>query len=120
MPAAKLETGAHVRLADRPATAADAKNRIFYEHYRNLTGTVRRVYGEEAWVEIDRDALPAHILQRHAQSENAMKKRWLDGLSDEARNRLTPEEKRFFLRYSVLVATNDLTVLRAAPEKPAA
>ncbi len=37
-----------------------------------------------------------------------MKTKWLDGLSEEARNRLTEQEKDFTLRYSILVAPKDL------------
>ena len=45
-----------------------------------------------------------------------MKTRWLDGLSDEAKGRLSEQERDFRLRYTVLVNANDLT---APSEKPA-
>ena len=38
-----------------------------------------------------------------------MRKKWLDGLSDEARNKLSAAEKKFALRYTLLSAVADLS-----------
>jgi hypothetical protein len=40
--------------------------------------------------------------------QEQMKNKWLDGLSEEGRNRLTPKEREFNLRYTVLVSVNDV------------
>ena len=45
---------------------------------------------------------------RHRAGSEAQRQKWLDGLSDEARNRLSAAEKQFSLRYTILVATSDL------------
>ena len=46
-----------------------------------------------------------------------MKTRWLEGLSEEGRGRLTEREKDFNLRYVILVAMSDLEKV-AAPKAP--
>ena len=38
-----------------------------------------------------------------------MRQKWLDNLSDEARNKLSAAEKKFSLRYSLLVSLSDLS-----------
>jgi len=41
--------------------------------------------------------------------QEQMKSKWMDGLSEEMRGRLTEAERDFQLRYTVLVAVGDLT-----------
>jgi hypothetical protein len=105
---AKLAEGDAVVIVARDHTASDGKSGLYYAHYGNLTGTILKVYGEEASVLVDRDVLPVDIEKRHADNEKAMRQRWLDGLSEEARNRLTSTEKAFRLNYAVLVSLADL------------
>jgi hypothetical protein len=105
---AKLAEGDAVVIVARDHTASDGKSGLYYTHYGNLTGTILKVYGEEASVLVDRDVLPGEIEKRHADNEKAMRQRWLDGLSEEARNRLTATEKAFKLNYAVLVSLADL------------
>ena len=38
-----------------------------------------------------------------------MRQKWLDGLSEEGRNKLSAAEKKFSLRYSLLVSLSDLS-----------
>lgn len=109
-----LAEGATVRLADREPNAADHKSGLFYPHYRNLTGTVAKLYVDgTATVLADLNSLPSDIRARHVAGTEAMRQKWLDNLSDEARNKLSAAEKKFSLRYSLLIGTVDLTPIDA-------
>jgi ribosomal protein L21E len=132
--ATAFKQGDRVQIQDRSATAEDAKSGLFYEHFRGLTGTIQNLYSnDEVGVEIEISSLDESVAKRHAEVQEAMKTKWLDGLSEEARNRLTDKERDFRLRYTVLVQVKDLTApgsastpaeksaaLRAAPPRPAA
>ena len=108
--AAQVKEGVHVRIADRDATAEDAKSGLFYNHFRGLTGVVQKVYDtQEVAIEVDQSSLAEGITTRHTEIQEQMKAKWLDGLSDEARNRLTEKERIFRLRYTVLVAAKDVS-----------
>jgi len=125
----KLAEGSPVRLADREPAAADTKSGLFYPHYRALTGTVAKLYADgTATVSIDPESLPPEIRARHQAGTDAMRQKWLDNLSDEARNKLSAAEKKFSLRYNLLVGVSDLSPVDAlaptsteapAPEAPA-
>jgi ribosomal protein L21E len=108
--AAQFKEGDRVRIADREATAEDAKSGLFQNHFRGLTGTIQKFYSatNEVVVEVDQATLAESIATRHLEMQEQMKNKWLDGLSEEARNRLTPKERDFKLRYTVLVSANDL------------
>ena len=104
-----LSEGMPVRLADREPSAADTKSGLFYSHYRNLTGTVAKLYADStATISVDPESLPAEIRSRHRAGTDALRQKWLDGLSDEARNKLSAAEKKFSLRYNLLVGVTDL------------
>lgn len=125
--ATTFKEGDRVQVVDREATAEDAKSGLFYNHLRGLAGTVLKVYPtEEASVEIELESLPEAVAQRHLDVQEQMKTRWLDGLSEEGRNRLTEKERDFRLRYTVLVAVKDLAApggkraVVAAPPKAVA
>ena len=125
----KLAEGSPVRLADREPSAADTKSGLFYPHYRALTGTVAKLYADgTATVSVDPESLPPEIRARHQAGTDAMRQKWLDNLSDEARNKLSAAEKKFSLRYNLLVGVADLSPAEAlaprsieapAPEAPA-
>ncbi|SRR5579862_7751832 len=111
---ATIKTGDLVRISDRPATPQDLKSGLFFNHYRGLVGSVRKVYNaQEVAVEIELDGLPEDIWKRHMQTRDQMRERWLAGLPDDARRKLTAEQKEFILRYVVLVGLNDLEKRRA-------
>ena len=115
--ASAIKEGDRVQIVDRQATAEDARSNLFFNHFRGLTGTVQKVYAsEELAVEIENDALPEAVASRHQDVQEAMKTKWLDGLSEEGRSRLTAQERDFRLRYTVLVAGKDVV---AAGEKTA-
>jgi hypothetical protein len=120
---AKINSGDTVTIAVREQTPADIKSGLYYPHYAGMSGTILKVYDEEASVLVDRDALPMELRKRHEENEKAMKTKWLDGLSEEARNRLTGAEKKFALNYAILVAVADLApgeVKRITPDELAA
>lgn len=107
--AATLKEGDRVRIADRAATPEDAKTGLYQNHFRGLTGTIQKVYKtDEVAVEVDQTTLPENLATRHIEMQEQMKNKWMDALSDEARNRLTPSERDFKLRYTVLVALSDV------------
>lgn len=112
-----LAPGTPVRLADREAGTADTKSGLFYPYYRGLTGIVSKDYADgTVSLTVDADSLPEAIRKRHQTGTEAMRTKWLDGLSDEARNKLSAAEKKFSLRYSLLVGADDLTVTGAPAE----
>jgi hypothetical protein len=114
----RFKTGDSVRIAAREATPKDQKSGLYYGHYKGLPGAVQKVYATgEVAVEIEMDALPEDVWKRHMQTRDQMRQRWLEGLADDARRRLTPEQKTFDLRYVVLVAAEDLERRRAPRAK---
>src|SRR5579883_3011448 len=103
--ATAFKEGDRVQIVDREATADDAKSGLFYNYFRGLTGTVQKIYAtEEVAVEIEPDSLSELVAKRHGDTQEQMKTKWLDGLSEEARNRLTDAERDFRLRYTLLVS----------------
>jgi len=119
----KLADGVPVRLAERETNAADLKSGLFYPYYSGLTGTVAKLYADgTAAVMIDPESMPAEIRGRHQKGTDAMRQKWLEGLSDEARNKLSAGEKKFSLRYTLLVGVGDLspTGQPAQPPPPSA
>jgi len=115
-----LAEGDPVRLANREPGAADTKSGLFYPHYRNLTGVVSKLYADgTATISIDPESLPPEIRARHQVGTDAMRQKWLDGLSDEARNKLSAAEKKFSLRYNLLVGVADLVPTDAPAPPPA-
>ena len=108
----KITTGARVRIVTRAATADDTKRGLYYPHFAGLTGVVQHIYdAEEVAVEIEPESLTAEVRARHASIRDQMKTKWLDGLSEEGRSKLTEREKDFRLRYVVLVNSTDLEVI---------
>ncbi len=104
-----LRIGDHVRIADRTPTQLDKKSGLFFDYYRGLTGIVRKPFkSQEVAVEIEMDCLPEEIRKRHTQTRDQMRQRWLEGLSNDARRKLTPDEKSFDLRYVILISARDL------------
>ena len=115
-----FQEGDRVAIAERKATADDAKSGLYYDHFCGLTGTVQKIYPtQEVAVEIETDSLTEPIRNRHHDVQEAMKTRWLDGLSEEARNRLTEQERDFRLHYTILVSAKDLAKAGDAPARRA-
>ncbi|MCW3095315.1 MAG: hypothetical protein JWL77_933 [Chthonomonadaceae bacterium] len=113
--ATALKEGERVEIVDREATADDVKSGLFYNFFRGLTGTVQKVYAtDEISIEIEQESLPDAVANRHIDVQEAMKAKWLDGLSEEGRNRLTDKERDFKLHYTLLVHAKDLKAPAAA------
>lgn len=116
----RFKEGDYVRVVVREMTPADVKEGLFYPYFCGLAGTVDRVYDEEVCLKVDPESLPEDVLKRHISIQDSIKRKWLNNLSAEARNRLTPEEKQFELSYTILVRSSDLEKAKPGDPKPAA
>lgn len=106
---ANFKEGDRVQIVSREQTNSDMKERAYYPYMGGLKGTVYRLYSDgRAAVQIDLDCLPEVVRTRHAEAQERMKNRWIESLSEEARSRLTPEEREFHLNYVLLVRVEDL------------
>jgi ribosomal protein L21E len=114
MPA--IKEGDRVRIKTRETTPEDVKSGLYYSHFAGLTGTVYKIYSkEEVTVEIETESLTREVRQRHEKIRDQMKSKWLDGLSEEGRSKLTDREKDFLLRYMVLTGLGDLEKIGPRP-----
>lgn len=117
----KFKEGDRVQVRAREAQGKEAHEGRYAPHLANATGAILKVYSpQEIAVELDLDTLPEAIRQRHAEQQTRMHERWLNSLSEEARNRLTDDEKTFRLRYVALLAEDDLLPLKVGGAKNAA
>jgi hypothetical protein len=106
---ANFKEGDRVRIVSREQTSEDIKERAYYPYMGGLRGTIYRLYSDgRAAVQVDLDSLPETVLTRHTEAQERMKNRWIESLSEEARSRLTPEEREFHLNYVLLVRLEDL------------
>ena len=104
-----LKEGEPVRIIERPATAADIKAGLYFAHYRNLSGTVFKLYGtgetQQAAVDVDLDSLPDDVAHRHRETRDLM----FNSQPPEARKQSAPGmPAAFHLRYIILTSVNDL------------
>lgn len=109
----RFKEGDPVCIIDRAATSADTKSGLYYGFYRNLAGTVFKLYGSgdtaQAAVEVDIASLPEEIAVRHLETRDRMR----DQLTGEAKRAAMPGgETPFHLRYVILVALADLKIVR--------
>lgn len=106
---ANFKEGDRVQIVTREQTNGDIKERSYYPFMSGLRGTIYRLYSDgRAAVQVDIDSLPEAVRTRHTEAQERMKNRWIEGLSEEARSRLTPEEREFHLNYVLLVRVEDL------------
>ena len=104
-----FKAGDRVQIAAREVSVDDEKSGLYYSYFGGLTGTVNAVYGDgSVCLEVDLESLSPAARDRHLEMQEAERKRWLDGLSGEMRNRLSAEQKQLKLSYKVLVSSNDL------------
>jgi len=109
----QINEGDRVQVITRDVTAEDTKSSLYYGHFAGLTGVVSKVFAtQDASIEVEQASLPEGVSKRHHDFQDSWRSRWLDGLSEEARNRLSPQEREFNIRYTILVSLNDLV---AAP-----
>jgi len=120
----KFKDGERVRIIEREPGTPDPKALTYYPFFKNLTGKVIKSYDDNSIaLDIDRSSLPEDIRQRHELSETGMREKWLAGLGEEEREKLTEKAKRFRLRYTLLVSANDAILDEGKPSrssKPAA
>ena len=104
-----IKAGDRVRVVTREQTAKDIKENAYYPHLAGLTGVVSKVYSAEGiCVTVDRETLPDKNATRHAEIETAMQAKWLDSISQDARSKLSDQEREFHLQYTIMVAETDL------------
>lgn len=106
--ASKFKEGDYVKIITREASASDMRNRTYYPFFGGLAGIVDKIYDEEICLKVDLDTLPHDMLARHNSVQDSIRRKWLDGLSGEARNKLSAEDKKFELAYTMLVQSADL------------
>lgn len=105
----KWNVGDRVRIVTREQTAADVRENAYFPHMAGLEGTVSKVYSpEEVCVVVERETLPEENATRHAEIETHLQEKWLDSISQEARNNLSDEERQFNLNYTIVLDGNDL------------
>jgi len=111
----KFKEGDRVQVRARAMQGKEAHEGRYAPHLANAVGTVLKVYTpQEIAVDLDLESLPEAVRQRHAEQRTRMHERWLNSLSEEARSRLTDDEKSFHLRYVALLAEDDLLPLKAS------
>ncbi|MER3401748.1 MAG: hypothetical protein C4336_00390 [Armatimonadota bacterium] len=109
----KFKDGDSVQVKVREVQGKEAFEGGYAPHLGGTRGTILKVYSpQEVAVDLDIDSLPESVRHRHAEQQSAMHEKWLNSLSEEARNRLTDEEKSFRLRYVVLLSEADLEPLK--------
>ncbi len=106
---AELKTGNGVMIKTREVTPEDIKSGLYFLYFGGLVGKVDRIYDDgSVCVDVDIDSLSKEARSRHLAMQEAERKRWLENLSGEARNRLTPEQRQLRISYKLLVSKNDL------------
>lgn len=106
---ASFKAGDRVQLASREVNAEDEKNGLYYSYFGGLTGTVDTVYDDgSVCINVDLESLSQEARGRHLAMQEAERKKWLEALSGEARNRLTPDQKQLRLSYKILASKTDL------------
>jgi hypothetical protein len=109
----------HVRIVAREVTPDDTKSGTYFEHYAGLTATVLKIYDNgDCVLDVDTESLTKEVRVRHDSIRDQMKTKWLDGLSEEGRSKLTEREKDFLLRYTLLARVGDLEKIAPKPEPP--
>ncbi len=112
-----FKEGDLVQIKTREATAEDVKSGLYYGYFGGVQGAIQKIYATgEAAIDANLDSLAEEVARRHEEMRLAMQNKWLDGLSEEAKNRLTPQERAFTLRYNILVGQDDLEVPNAIAE----
>lgn len=106
--ATTFSDGDRVKIKKREQTAADVKSGLYYNHFGDLRGTILKTFATEASILVDRETLPDSVRERHEQSEQNERQKYLDRLSEDARSKASAREKNFALHYSVLVGLADL------------
>ena len=115
---AAAKAGDRVKIVTRDLTSDDAKTGLYYEYFGGLVGTVDRIYDDgSVCLDVDIDSLSEDTRKRHQAMQENERKRWLESLSDEARNRLTAEQKQLKISYKILVSNKDIAPYKGGTPK---
>lgn len=108
-----FKAGDRVQVASREVTPDDEKSGLYYAYFGGLTGSVDTVYDDgSVCVDVDLESLSHAARDRHIAMQEAERKKWLEALSGEARNRLSPEQKQLKLSYKILTSNKDVEPLK--------
>jgi len=117
---AAVKSGDRIIISTRPLTIEDSKSGLYYAYFGGLVGTADRVYDDgSVCVDVDLESLSEETRARHLVMQENERKRWLDNLSDEGRNRLTADQKQLKISYKLLVSQSDLQPYTGAPRAAA-
>jgi hypothetical protein len=117
-PAISVKEGQTVKFIPRDASA-EARPVPYYDFYTSLYGKVAKIYDDgTAAVIIDQASMPDDARERHEKSERDMRDKWMRSLSEDDRSKLTDAQKRFALRYTLLVTATDLIDIDAVAPLP--
>ena len=108
---AQIKSGDTVKIITREITPDDTKSGLYFSYFGGLVGKVDRIYDDgSACIDIDLNSLTADMRERHLGIQEAERKRWLENISDEMRNRLSKEQKQLKMSYKILVGQKDLEI----------
>ena len=117
---AAIKSGDRVKIITRPVGAEDAKSGLYYEYFGGLMGKADRVYDDNSvCVDVDIECLRPETRDRHLAMQENERKRWLESLSDEGRNKLTADQKQLKISYKILVSKTDLEICPGGAPRPA-
>jgi len=116
---ADMKTGDRVRIKTREVTTTDLESGYYFRHYGGMEGEVARVFADDIAVRMERESLGPDVRKMHEHIEQRVKDKFLTGLSEEGRKRLSPEERSVNLNFVVLVHPADLEPLSGAKPAPA-
>ena len=106
---AAFKVGDAVRVVTRDVTKEDEESGLYYAYFGGLAGTVDKVYDDgSVCVDVDLESLTEDMRKRHLEMQEDERKRWLNGLSGEVRNRLTADQRQLTISYRILVSKKDL------------
>ena len=107
MPAWK--EGDQVRVVTRTVTDEDKKSNRYYSHMAGLTGSVQAVYEDSrVAIKVERVSMSDITADVHKTATERMRKKFVEGVSEEQKKALTKAEMEFDVNYVLLVQEKDL------------
>lgn len=115
---ADMKVGDKVQVTTREVTNDDIKSSLYFSYFGGLYGVIDRIYDDgTVCVDVDLDSLSQDARDRHIETQEAERKRWLDGLSGEAKGRLSEEQKKLSISYKILVSKKDIEPAKGGKPK---
>ena len=101
--------GDRVRVVSRPVTEDDRKKNRYFDHMKNLTGTIQTIYNaEEIAIRVDPEAMTPVTTEVHKLAVTRMRDKFLSSVSEEQKKQLSNEELNFDAHYVLLVRAADI------------